>query len=226
MNCREHNKNLPVKKQISVIIPTLNAAAHLAACLAAVAGAAEIIVVDAGSADDTRMIAATHGVRILMATGGRGGQMRAGTAAAVSPYLLFLHADTILGPGWDSIPPVGQAGYYRLRLASPRRAARVLETIVRLRCRLLALPYGDQGLLLSAALLAQLGGVPDLPLMEDVALARRLGRARLVELPVTALTAATRYDRNGYLRRPLRNACCLALYFAGLPVRFIIRLYG
>ncbi|MDE8346047.1 MAG: glycosyltransferase [Acidocella sp.] len=215
-----------MKNQISVIIPTLNAAAHLQACLDAIAGAAEVIVVDGGSTDDTLAIARRANARTLTAPPGRGGQMRVGAAAAQSPYLLFLHADTILGPGWAQSPPAGQGGYYRLRFATPRRAARRLEALVRLRCRLFALPYGDQALLIAADLLAQIGGIPDLPLMEDVALARRLGRARLCQLPATVTTAATRYTHGGYIIRPLRNALCLALYFAGLPVRYIKMLYG
>jgi rSAM/selenodomain-associated transferase 2 len=215
-----------VKNRVSVVIPVLNAAATLAACLDAVAGAAEIIVVDGGSTDATLAIAQAHHARILHAAPSRGGQLRVGAAAACAPYVLLLHADTVLPQGWADILPETKAGYFRLRYASHRRAARLLEALAAWRCRVFALPYGDQGLLLSAALLESAGGVPDLPLMEDVALARRLGRSRLLALPASALTSAARYERDGFLRRPLRNACCLALYFAGMPVTTIQRLYG
>jgi rSAM/selenodomain-associated transferase 2 len=215
-----------VEKQVSVIIPVLNAQATLAACLQSVEDAGEIIVVDGGSRDASATVAARFGARVVPAGPGRGGQLRAGIAAATLPYLLLLHADTVLSPGWAAHLPAGQAGYYTLRFASDRRAARVLERIVAWRCRIFALPYGDQGLLLPAALLAEVGGMPDLPLMEDVALARRLGWRRLVALPGTALTSATRYERDGFLRRPLRNLVCLSLYFAGVPVAVIKRLYG
>lgn len=104
-------------------------------------------------------------------------------------------------------------------------AARRLEAAVRWRCRLLALPYGDQGLLLPAALYRALGGFRELPLMEDVDLARRLGRHRLVALAVDAVTSAARYRRDGYVARPLRNLCCLALYFLGVPPLLLQRLY-
>lgn len=214
-----------MKKQVSVVIPALNAAGRLAACLAAAAGAGEIIVVDGGSADATREIAQAHGARVLTASCGRGGQLRAGVAAARLPFLLLLHADTILPVDWARPPAPDKAGYYRLRFDSPRWAARVLEAGVALRCRLFRLPYGDQGLLIPADLLARVGGVPELPLMEDVELARRL-RGRLVPLGPAVVTSAARYERDGFLRRPLRNLFCLALFLIGVPARRIVRLYG
>ncbi len=215
-----------MRNQVSVVIPALNAAATLAACLVSVAGAAEIIIADGGSTDATAAIAAAAGAKIIRAAPSRGGQLRAGVAAASAPYVLLLHADTVLGSGWADTLPAGQAGYFRLRFASPRRAARLVEHIAALRCRWLSLPYGDQGLLLSMDLLRQIGGVPNLPLMEDVALARRLGRHRLVRLPEAAKTSAARYARDGFLFRPLRNALCLCLYFAGVSPRVIKKLYG
>ncbi len=91
---------------------------------------------------------------------------------------------------------------------------------------MLGLPYGDQGLLLPRALLQQVGGMRALPLMEDVDLVRRLGRARLVPLGADAVTSAARWERDGWYRRSARNLCCLALYRAGVPPRMIRRLYG
>ena len=94
------------------------------------------------------------------------------------------------------------------------------------RCRVLALPYGDQGLLIHRDLLASVGGIRPLPLMEDVDLVRRLGRRRLVALDAAAITSAAKWQRQGWYRRSLRNLACLALYFAGVPPRLIARLYG
>jgi rSAM/selenodomain-associated transferase 2 len=183
------------KEPISVVIPVLNGAACLPACLRAVntGQAGEVIVVDGGSTDTTVAVARAAGATVLQAPAGRGGQMRAGVAAASGKILLLLHADTILAPNWADAAAAlqpGKAGYFRLRLDSPRRAVRVLELFVRLRCRLAALPYGDQGLLIGRDLLAAAGGVPDLALMEDVALARRLGRHRLQALAADAVTSA------------------------------------
>jgi hypothetical protein len=90
----------------------------------------------------------------------------------------------------------------------------------------LGLPYGDQGLLIHRDLLRAVGGVRPLPLMEDVDLVRRLGRARLRALPADAVTAAERWERDGYLWRSARNLLCLSLWFAGVPPRLIQRLYG
>jgi hypothetical protein len=155
--------------------------------------------------------------------------LRAGVAAASGALLLLLHADTVLAPNWaDTIATLqpGKAGYFSLRLDSPHRAARLLELLVRLRCRLFALPYGDQALLIERDLLAAAGGVPDLALMEDVVLARRLGRRRLQALAADAVTSAARYERDGFVRRPMRNIFCLGLFFAGVPVRVIKKIYG
>ena len=90
----------------------------------------------------------------------------------------------------------------------------------------LALPYGDQGLLIHRDLLAAVGGIRPLPLMEDVDLVRRLGRRRLVALDAAAITSAAKWQRQGWYRRSLRNLACLTLYFAGVPPRLIARLYG
>jgi hypothetical protein len=119
-----------------------------------------------------------------------------------------------------------RAGYFDLRLADPSPAARRIERLVASRCRALALPYGDQGLLISRELYRQCGGYRPLPLMEDVDLVRRLGRGRLAPIGFPIDASARRYKRDGYIARPLRNLLCLSLYFAGLPPRHIARLYG
>jgi rSAM/selenodomain-associated transferase 2 len=222
----EHFSNF----SLSVVIPTLNAAATLPGCLASLRPGAplirEIIVVDGGSMDGTLQL--TEAAIVLNTPAGRGGQLRAGIAAASGDFLLLLHADTCLSPNWPKAVAAASpdlAGYFHLRLDSPRRMARMIERIVALRCRALSLPYGDQGLLISRALLVQFGGMPDLPLMEDVALARRL-KGRLRPLPATATTSAAKYEHDGWLQRPLRNLLCLTMYFAGVPPETIRKFYG
>jgi rSAM/selenodomain-associated transferase 2 len=227
---QEHNS-------VSVVIPTLDAAAELPATLAALAGVPtirEIIVADGGSEDHSVAVAQAAGARIVRAKRGRGTQLAAGAAAASGDWLLFLHADCRLAPGWAEAVEafvaepggVGRAGYFAFALDDRSPAARRLERIVASRCRVLGLPYGDQGLLIARALYLAVGGFAALPLMEDVDLVRRLGRRRLAPLGVPAYASARRYRREGYVRRPLRNLMCLSLYFIGVPARHIARLYG
>lgn len=213
------------------MIPALNAARRIGAVLEAVAGAGERIVVDGGSTDTTAALARAAGARVLSAPRGRGGQLAAGVAAARLPWLLLLHADTVLTAEWPAAAArliaagPARAGYFRLRLDSPDSRARRLERAVALRCRALALPYGDQGLLIHRDLLAAVGGIRALPLMEDVDLIRRLGRARLCALDAAAMTSAERWERDGWLRRSARNLTCLAGWFAGIPPSRLARWY-
>ncbi|MCZ8147604.1 MAG: TIGR04283 family arsenosugar biosynthesis glycosyltransferase [Roseomonas sp.] len=217
---------------MSVVIPALNAAAGLPATLSALADApAEVVVVDGGSTDGTAELAAQLGAHTARVPRGRGRQLAAGAAAARGPWLLLLHADTVLAPGWgdavrDAMRDPGRAAYFRFALDDAAPAARRLERAVAWRCRVFALPYGDQGLLVHRDLLGSVGGIRPLPLMEDVDLIRRLGRARLVALPVAAVTSAARWRTQGYLRRSARNLGCLALWFLGVPPRIIARVYA
>ncbi|HEY1259184.1 MAG TPA: TIGR04283 family arsenosugar biosynthesis glycosyltransferase [Stellaceae bacterium] len=222
---------------LSAVIPTLNAAASLPQTLAIIAGSPivrEIIIVDGGSSDQTRAMAQGPGIRVIVAARGRGNQLAAGAKAAVGEWLLFLHADCRLEPDWEDVVAdfvaadgaSGRAGYFDLALDDTAPAARRLERLVAWRCRVLVLPYGDQGLLISRALYDAVGGFAPIPLMEDVDLARRLGRRRLAPIGARCLTSAARYRNSGYWRRPMRNLCCLACYFAGMPPARIARLYG
>ncbi|MBV9015980.1 MAG: TIGR04283 family arsenosugar biosynthesis glycosyltransferase [Alphaproteobacteria bacterium] len=224
-------------KSISVVIPTLDAAGELLGSLVAVAGSelvCEVIVSDGGSRDGTVAAAAAAGARIVTAQRGRGFQLIAGAAAASGRWLLFLHADCRLEPGWEAAAinfignpgAAGRAGYFGLILDDPDPAARRLERIVAWRCRVLGLPYGDQGLLISRKLYQEIGGFAPIPLMEDVDLVCRLRRHRLAPIGARVIASARRYRRDGYWRRPLRNLLCLSLYFAGVPPRHIARLYG
>jgi rSAM/selenodomain-associated transferase 2 len=215
---------------LSIVIPTLNAARFLPATLAAIGDRHEVVIADSGSTDGTQDLAA--GARVLSGPPGRGAQIAAGIAAATGSWVLILHADTRLSPGWEGAVAdhrrtrPGRAGYFRFRLESDDPRARRLERAVAWRCRVLALPYGDQGLLISKALLAEAGGVRPLPLMEDVDLVRRLGRDRLAPLDADAVTSPARWERDGWYRRSGRNVTLLGLWYAGLSPARIAKLYS
>jgi rSAM/selenodomain-associated transferase 2 len=217
---------------LSVVIPALDVSPVLRETIAALTAADEIVVADGASSDGTEELAESLGARVIRARRGRGSQLAAGVAAARGEWLLLLHADTRLAAGWQSAigthmaAAPGRAGYCRFALDSSDRRARRLERLVAWRCRVFALPYGDQGLLIHRDLLRAVGGVRKLPLMEDVDLVRRLGRRRLAPLDVAAITSAEKWQRHGWYRRSLRNLLCLALYFAGVPPRLIARLYA
>ena len=194
--------------------------------MASVADADEIVVVDGQSSDGTTEIARALGARVVSAPRGRGAQLAMGTDLARGEWLLLLHADTSVGAGWrEARLERHQAAYFRFHLDSDDPRARRLERLVAWRCRALALPYGDQGLLIHRDLLKAVGGVRPLALMEDVDLVRRLGSRRLVGLDIAATTSAAKWQRDGWHRRTVRNLACLSLYFAGVPPRLIARLY-
>jgi rSAM/selenodomain-associated transferase 2 len=228
---------------LSVVIPTLDAEEGLAATLTALVPAMvegllrEVIVVDAGSRDHTIRIAEAAGVEVVHSARGRGLQLAAGAARARSPWLLFLHADTVLQRGWEDEvaaliervdigqrPPTAAA--FRFALDDIGFKPRLIEAGVTLRCTLFRLPYGDQGLLIPASLYREIGGHNPLPIMEDVDIVRRLGRKRMVILRSEAVTSAIRYKREGYLARVARNAACLALYMLKASPARIARYYG
>ncbi len=228
---------------ISVVIPTLNAEANLPDTLSALIPATvdglvrEVIIVDAGSSDSTREIADAAGAEVVATSPSRGGQLMAGAARAKHPWLLFLHADTVLDVGWereashfmervDTGRAKPAAAAFRFALDDEGLAPRFLEGLVGLRCALLRLPYGDQGLLVPRRLYDKVGGYRELPVMEDLDLVRRLGsrasrccaRAPLRARSATAATAICAAS--------LKNQMCLVLYALNVPAARISQFYG
>ena len=227
------------KTLLSVVIPTLNAASTLAATLDSLESQLigvdhEVIIADGASSDASRAISEEKGARLISVVRGRGAQLAAGGDAARGDWLLFLHADTVLDESWRmeaaafmaSAGNTQRAGVFRLRFDDRARAARRLETIAAWRSQVLGLPYGDQGLLIARGFYDSIGGFRPLPLMEDVDIARRIGRRRFVHFDSPVFTSAERYRRSGYIRRSARNLTCLALFFIGVNSRFLVRFYG
>jgi len=219
---------------ISIIIPVYRDSEALARTLGALdASRAEVIVV-ATPEDGDRLapLRSAHPEIVwLQAPRGRARQMNAGAAMARGRWLLFLHADTRLPSGWrdaveaaDADPEVS-AGCFRFALDSSVPAARAIELGVRLRVRVFALPYGDQGLFVRREAFEALKGYADLPIMEDVDLIRRLrSRGRLFRSPLRAVTSARRWERDGWISRTVRHLGLILLYFCGIGPGRLIRL--
>ena len=225
---------------LDIIIPALDAAAHLSATLAALEEGrrsglvGRVIVSDGGSTDATAALAAAAGAVVLSAPRGRGAQLAVGAEAASAAWLLFLHADTSLEAGWSAVAEAflaapenaGRAAAFRLAFDDPAEVAGQVARFANWRARRLGLAYGDQGLLIGRSHYEALGGFRPLPLMEDVDLMRRIGRRRLDLLSAKAVTSAARYRQDGWRRRAARNLALLALYYLGLPPTLLQRLYG
>lgn len=224
---------------LSLVIPTLNSGDVLQRTLAVLQSPAaaslvrELIVVDGGSQDRTLAVAERAGARILKASASRGGQLALGGEEAQGTWLLFLHADTLLSHSWEQAVESfiraqehkERAAVFHFALDDPDPRARRVERITNWRNRVLGLPYGDQGLLISRDFYRSIGGFRSYPLMEDVDIVRRIGRKRIECLPVMATTSAARYRRDGWWLRPLRNLALLALFSLGAPPRLLTRLY-
>jgi rSAM/selenodomain-associated transferase 2 len=221
---------------LSIVVPTLQAETTLRTTLTSCVDTSlesEVIVVDGGSSDSTLSIARDLGVTVVECSPGRGIQLAVGAETATGEWLLFLHADSIPTVGWDK--HVGhfmaersnrfRAAVFDLRLDDGNPQARRLEWLVRWRTRLFALPYGDQGLLINRAFYDGLGGYRPIPVMEDVDLIRRIGRAYLRVLNSHITTSAIKYQQGGYWKRPIRNLGLMCLYRLGVPPSKLAEMY-
>jgi rSAM/selenodomain-associated transferase 2 len=211
--------------RISVIVPTLNEAANLPRTLACLQRLPEleIIVADGGSQDQTIDIAQACGAQVIQTQPGRSTQMNQAAKHATGEVLLFLHADTRLPDDW--LKWVAQtlknpdmiAGAFELTIDSPQWGLRWIEWGVKWRSRLLQLPYGDQAIFLRAATFEQLGGFPDLGIMEDFVFVRQLQqRGRIAIVPVAVQTSARRWQSRGLWQTTLINQTVLLGYHLGI----------
>ncbi|MGF1499655.1 MAG: TIGR04283 family arsenosugar biosynthesis glycosyltransferase [Elainellaceae cyanobacterium] len=237
---RASGRSLPENtERISLIIPTLNEATQIQTTLEAAftvsqsAWGVEVIVVDGGSEDDTPALAQAMGAKVIRAAPGRANQMNQGAAAATGDILVFLHGDTRLPSKAVTlirqalVQPDTVAGAFELQIRGDQRGLRLVERGVNWRSRQLQLPYGDQALFLRAATFHQLGGFPDLPLLEDVTLVRQLRQLGTVTIvPAAVSTSGRRWHKLGVVRTTLINQLILGGYLLGVSPKRLARWYG
>ncbi len=192
----------------------------------------EVIVVDGGSKDNTVRLVQDMGVKVIVAPLGRGKQMNVGATVATGDILLFLHADTQLPSGFAAIVretlslPKIIAGAFELKIDGEGQSLRFIERMTNWRSRFLSLPYGDQAIFLKASVFKEIGGFPELPIMEDFQLIRQLkrrGKIAIARPPV--LTSARRWQKLGVLRTTFINQLIIIGYFLGVPPIQLRRFY-
>jgi len=218
---------------ISFIIPVLNEEVALPALLRDLRlryPCSELIVVDGGSHDRTVAQAMPLCDRLLVCQPGRARQMNLGGQVALSTYLFFLHADSFPGIGAAGLQAYlarrPRWGFCRIRLSGDGACFRVIEWFMNQRSRFTRIATGDQMLFVRSDVFAQVGGFDDIPLMEDVALCkrlRRLGRPLIVQEPV--LTSSRRWEESGVLATVVRMWALRLGYFVGVAPATLWRHY-
>jgi len=218
--------------RVSVIVPALNDHELVSAAVTSAQdeGAFEVLVVDGGSTDTTREVAAAAGATVLQSAAGRALQMNLGAAAATGEALLFLHADTVLPTGACALVAHALsdartvAGGFSFDVPKNARHSALISSTGRLRSSLGGLPWGDQALFVSRDTFMELGGFPQQPTMEDYEFARRLRRfGAVVTLPERAVSSARAWEEHGLLRPTLTNLAVIAAYEFGADRERILR---
>ncbi len=220
---------------ISIIIPVLNEAGVIQQTLERLQEnpGVEIIVIDGGSQDKTVALAQQTGAKVLtVKSKGRAAQMNAGAAIAQGSILLFLHADTQLPLDFNYLAvhtleqPGVIAGAFELAIAGTDKSLRWIEIMVKMRSRLLSLPYGDQAIFLKKQTFKDMGGFADLPIMEDFELVQRLKRqGKIAIAPARVITSGRRWQKLGVWQTTLINQLVIAGYYLGIPADKLSNLY-
>jgi rSAM/selenodomain-associated transferase 2 len=224
--------------RLSIVVPVLDEADHLETLLAGLARdcpGVEVVIADGGSRDGSVEIAArAPGVGLVRSARGRGRQMNAGATLATGEILLFLHADTRLSPGAAEAvqralaDPSVAYGRFDVRFDRPGATLRLIARLMNLRSRLTGICTGDQAIFVRRSALERLGGYPEIALMEDIELTRRLKRmGRFAPLGLRVTTSARRWERHGVARTIVLMWTLRFLYLCGVgPDRLHLWYYG
>jgi len=220
-------------RRLTIVVPVLDEAAIIAAALKALAPlrarGAEVIVVDGGSGDDTVDLARPSADRVIAAPRGRGAPLNAGAALGSGDAIVFLHADTTLPENADRLIAAALArrawGRFDLRIAGRHPLLAIVARMINWRSRLTGIATGDQAIFVTRAAFVAVGGFPDLPLMEDIAISRRLKRlCRPFCIATPVVTSGRRWEHHGVIRTiVLMWRLRLAYYFGVAPARLALR---
>lgn len=223
--------------RLSIIMPVLDEAAGIEQALSALAPfrarGAEVIVADGGSSDDTAALARPLADRVIAAPRGRGAQMNAGTTAATGDVLLFLHADTTLPEDADGLVLYGLSdsgcvwGRFDVVIDGANPLLKIVAGLMNWRSQITRIATGDQAMFVTRDAFASVGGFDDIPLMEDIALSKKLKRAgRPLCLAARVRTSGRRWSRNGTLRTILLMWRLRYAYWRGEDPAMLARRYG
>jgi rSAM/selenodomain-associated transferase 2 len=220
--------------RLTIVLPVLDEAAIIVAALQALAPlrarGVEIIVADGGSRDGTARLAEPLADRVITVRRGRGAAMNAGAALGTGDALLFLHADTTLPDGADRLidAVLGRRawGRFDLRIAGSHPLLAVVARMINGRSRLTGIATGDQAIFVTRKAFAAVGGFPDLPLMEDIAISRRLKRlCRPLCIATPAVTSGRRWEQSGVIRTILLMWRLRLSYYLGVEPALLAELY-
>lgn len=230
---RTQLKNQAMKKTISVIIPVRNEAENIEQVLKHLQpwrSQAEIIVVDSNSTDNTAVLAKPLCDQVLQSKPGRARQMNTGANVANSDSLLFLHADTCLPANAPSLInehlKKKDWGRFDIQLSGKQRMFRIIETMINLRSRFSNIATGDQAIFLKRACFNQVGQYPDIPLMEDVALCKRLRKLSTAAcISQRAITSSRRWEQHGIWKTIVTMWYLRFAYSVGIPAQKLANIY-
>lgn len=219
---------------VSAIVPTWSEASCIGDLVRALAAEVdEVLVVDAGSEDGTQEMAERAGARVMTAAKGRGGQLDAGARAAQGDYLVFVHADTTILPGFGRAirkalaDPQVVGGNFRLRFMPETPSARLFTLANHLRRKLLRIYYGDSCLFVRRSTYLKVGGFHELPLFEDYAFVRRMeAEGKTHYVPTPEVHSSSRR----FAKRPLYTLCLWTVlqvaFSIGIAPRRLARFYA